>query len=93
MNGIADGLFCRRYASLRKKFATNIAKYFTCDFFCAKIAKRLRYVAIIPDLEKYPRGRRGAPAKGVVRVTVARVQISLSPPIRVAFEHAALFLP
>ena len=31
-------------------------------------------------LEKYPRGRRGSPAKGVVRESVARVQIPLSPP-------------
>ena len=31
-------------------------------------------------MEKYPRGRRGSPAKGVVRDTVARVQIPLSPP-------------
>ncbi len=31
-------------------------------------------------MEKYPRGRRGSPAKGVVRETVARVQIPLSPP-------------
>ena len=31
-------------------------------------------------MEKYPRGRRGSPAKGVGRVTVARVQIPLSPP-------------
>ena len=30
--------------------------------------------------EKYSRGRRGAPAKGVGRVTGARVQISPSPP-------------
>lgn len=32
-------------------------------------------------MEKYPSGRRGAPAKGVVRVSVARVRISLSPPL------------
>ena len=32
--------------------------------------------------EKYSRGRRGAPAKGVGRVTVARVQISPSPPMK-----------
>ena len=32
------------------------------------------------DLEKYPRGRRGSPAKGVGRDTVARVQIPASPP-------------
>ena len=31
-------------------------------------------------MEKYPRGRRGSPAKGVVRETVARVQIPPSPP-------------
>ena len=30
-------------------------------------------------MEKYSRGRRGAPAKGVGRVTGARVQIPLSP--------------
>ena len=30
--------------------------------------------------EKYSRGRRGAPAKGVGRATGARVQISPSPP-------------
>ena len=44
----------------------------------------------LTDTEKYPRGRRGSPAKGVVRETVARVQIPLSPPSRVAFEPAAL---
>ena len=31
-------------------------------------------------MEMYSRGRRGAPAKGVGRVTGARVQISPSPP-------------
>ena len=30
-------------------------------------------------MEKYSRGRRGAPAKGVGRATGARVQIPLSP--------------
>ena len=35
---------------------------------------------VIPTtLEKYSRGRRGAPAKGVGRVTGARVQIPPSP--------------
>ena len=32
-------------------------------------------------MEKYSRGRRGAPAKGVVRETAARVQIPPSPPL------------
>ncbi len=31
-------------------------------------------------MEKYSRGRRGAPAKGVGRVTGAKVQILSSPP-------------
>lgn len=31
-------------------------------------------------MEKYPSGRRGSPAKGVGRETVARVQIPPSPP-------------
>ncbi len=34
---------------------------------------------VIRNTEKYSRGRRGAPAKGVGRVTGARVQISPSP--------------
>ena len=34
--------------------------------------------------EKYSRGRRGAPAKGVGRETGARVQIPLSPPYRIS---------
>ena len=32
------------------------------------------------DMEKYPRGRRGSPAKGVVCESAARVQIPASPP-------------
>ena len=35
--------------------------------------------------EKYSRGRRGAPAKGVGRATGARVQIPLSPLVNVWF--------
>ena len=31
-------------------------------------------------MERYSRGRRGHPAKVLVRATAARVQISLSPP-------------
>ena len=34
---------------------------------------------VIRNVEKYSSGRRGAPAKGVGRVTGARVQIPLSP--------------
>ena len=34
---------------------------------------------VIRNVEKYSRGRRGAPAKGVGRATGARVQIPLSP--------------
>ena len=41
----------------------------------------------ILSLEKYSRGRRGAPAKGVGRVTGARVQIPLSP---FSFENTDL---
>ena len=72
--------------------------------FC-KIAKkeqkalpcRKKYVIIYErrkwiSMEKYPRGRRGSPAKGVAWAIVARVQISSSPPQGVAFEHAALLL-
>ena len=42
-------------------------------------------------MEKYPRGRRGSPAKGVVRVSVARVQIPLSPPRKKDYQAIALF--
>ena len=43
-------------------------------------------------LEKYSRGRRGAPAKGVGRETGARVQIPPSPPEIAPHESAGLFL-
>ena len=36
-------------------------------------------ISSIKSLEKYSRGRRGAPAKGIGRVTGARVRIPLSP--------------
>ena len=41
--------------------------------------KLYSYNRIVRFLEKYSRGRRGAPAKGVGRVSGARVQIPLSP--------------
>ena len=42
-------------------------------------------------LEKYSRGRRGAPAKGVGRETGARVQIPPSPPEKAPHICAGLF--
>ena len=39
------------------------------------------------SLEKYSRGRRGAPAKGVGRATGARVQIPPSPPKIKSHNH------
>ena len=45
----------------------------------------------ISDMEKYSRGRRGAPAKGVVRETAARVQIPPSPPILKKWLNLAIF--
>ena len=44
-------------------------------------------------LEKYSRGRRGAPAKGVGRETVARVQIPPSPPDSPFWGFFCVFLP
>ena len=43
-------------------------------------------------MEKYPSGRRGSPAKGVVRESVARVQIPLSPPQKDETEMSRLFV-
>ena len=43
-------------------------------------------------LEKYSRGRRGAPAKGVGRETGARVQIPPSPPEKAPHFRAGLFI-
>ena len=42
-------------------------------------------------MEIYPRGRRGSPAKGVVRETVARVQIPQSPPKKKATKYGGFF--
>ena len=39
-------------------------------------------VTILLGMEKYPRGRRGSPAKGVGWATGARVQIPPSPPYK-----------
>ena len=50
---------------------------------CKSCKRPLAMLAIARiGTEMYSRGRRGAPAKGVGRVTVARVQISPSPPIK-----------
>ena len=48
-----------------------------------------------PAMEKYPSGRRGSPAKGVVRVTAARVQIPASPlkPLRTNVLKVFFCLP
>ncbi len=43
-------------------------------------------------MQKYPSGRRGSPAKGVGRETVARVQIPPSAPSRRERQFAAVFL-
>ena len=43
------------------------------------------------NTEMYSRGRRGAPAKGVGRVTGARVQISPSPPTKNGIAFAIPF--
>ena len=42
---------------------------------CVKMQLNIFFITA----EKYSRGRRGAPAKGVGRATGARVQIPLSP--------------
>ena len=38
-------------------------------------------------MERYSRGRRGGPAKALVRATGARVQIPLSPPLVSHTKH------
>ena len=43
------------------------------------------------SMEKYSRGRRGAPAKGVGRETGARVQIPPSPPRKQVSKDACFF--
>ena len=53
-----------------------VLAYLACYF---EMAIRSRKYAFL-ILEKYSRGRRGAPAKGVGRETGARVQIPPSPP-------------
>lgn len=40
-----------------------------------------------PNMERYSRGQRGHPAKVLVRVIVARVQIPLSPPRESHTKH------
>ena len=60
---------------------SQLAKYFW------QTARYVLSLSHLTDTEKYPRGRRGSPAKGVVRETVARVQIPLSPPSLTSTNH------
>ena len=48
--------------SLTVKYKNNFTKCNFCDNIIEQLKKTVK-----PDVEKYPRGRRGAPAKGVVR--------------------------
>ena len=84
---------CKRttgYTGQKKfcKIAKKEQKALTCRKKYVIIYERRKWIS----MEKYPRGRRGSPAKGVAWAIVARVQISSSPPQGVAFEHAALLL-
>ena len=60
----------QKHLDKRKKIEYNIVRE-----FCKRPLARVY-------TEMYSRGRRGAPAKGVGRVTGARVQISPSPPTK-----------
>ena len=46
--------------------------------------------SVVRYLQKYPSGRRGSPAKGVGRETVARVQIPPSAPKRTEIDEKSL---
>ena len=89
--------FARRFHGNRKTW-TIISQQLCCyDIIIAHsggtwISVPLKTIYnIFVILEKYSRGRRGAPAKGVGRVTVARVQIPPSPPKALAFCKCFLF--
>ena len=71
------------------------------NVFFQKLLTKVKKIVIIfrqakkrrsASMEKYSRGRRGAPAKGVGRVTGARVQISPSPPEKSQVERLGFFL-
>ena len=49
------------------------------------------YKGVLKEMEKYSRGRRGAPAKGVGRGTAARVRIPLSPPVKKHVDQGVNF--
>ena len=49
------------------------------------------YKGVLKEMEKYSRGRRGAPAKGVGRETAARVRIPLSPPVKLLLIEGSTF--
>ena len=76
--------------------AEDEARYQPCKDDKPKSAKKYGFEAgsnysCHPNTEMYSRGRRGAPAKGVGRVTGARVQISPSPPTKKAHRKVCLF--
>ena len=75
----------KRPASAKNKNARKTKKGLdTAPFFLYN--KRAGTITFRLHSEKYSRGRRGAPAKGVGRATGARVQISPSPPSETPIE-------
>ena len=80
-----SGFLRELFQAFFKKHLTNAIR---CSIiYCVSSAngRSRRYT------EMYSRGRRGAPAKGVGRVTGARVQISPSPPTKKAHRKVCLF--
>ena len=62
-----------------KKALTNIIPLCIITFAPQMWQNSILAESQVRTMEKYSRGRRGAPAKGVGRATGARVQIPLSP--------------
>ena len=100
-------IFCFNAIYIEEKgcndFFVSLTETKYCDNFSPKGFTYCFFYAIIPKhncathrpMEKYPRGRRGSPAKGVVRIErVARVQISLSPPTKkeLLFTKSSFFV-
>ena len=66
-----------------KQFFQTCQKTLTTNLGYVKIPK----IFVNLSLERYSRGRRGRPAKALGLETVARVQIPLSPPKALCYQH------
>ena len=71
--------FVKKIKICKKNYKKLLTKWYLFDIIIHALRRKWQFYKENVSSEKYSRGRRGAPAKGIGRVTGARVRIPLSP--------------